>query len=331
MGGGTFANRLIEIYKNGWSEQPPKRVVSIKNKLDFIINGNPGYSRYKSAEEGWLFVALMENARCRNDKGLILKLQNLFENHILNNEVQNIHEAVNGLFAIRLYEQLKVPEYKAFADKTYQWLNHHYINDKGILYGIKDLPGVDGYGMSVPFLTAYSYAFNCNEAKEMALHNIECWIKMGGVNPLTGFPYMAISLAHPSLPSGYSNWGRGTAWWVIGLSDIDKNSLSPEYSAYVEKLEENLTEIWLKEHKFTQLLHQSDKIDLSATLPIIYYLHKKGLIEITKSDIDDISRYYENGALACSSGPNDGYSLSPYSGRNPLADAFLLKIINECF
>ena len=140
---------------------------------------------------------------------------------------------------------------------------------------------------------------------------------------------MAFSINHDHFPLGYCNWGRGVGWWAIALSDINIEDLSEDVQNIIDKFNDTLKTIWEEDGKFTQLIRQSDEIDLSATMPILYYLYHKRIILLTENDVNRFGQYFHNGCLRANSAGNYGLLISPFRGANPISDAFLLKIVNE--
>ena len=116
-------------------------------------------------------------------------------------------------------------KYKAYATKMYRW-----IKSQDSLYGIvyhnlREISNVDGIGMCVPFLSAYSKTFNNKEAYQLALKQLNIYNEYG-VDGDTGIPAQGYSITQPHIKLGSCNWGRGISWYLCGLSSVNIEDLS---------------------------------------------------------------------------------------------------------
>ena len=85
--------------------------------------------------------------------------------------------------------------------------------------------------------------------------------------------------------------------------------------------------LYNKNHSFGHFLGKKDR-DLSAELPILFYLSKKKLIKLTEKDILDYSLMCHNGIVYNSSSSNTGIiAYGTLCGPNVLSQAYMIRII----
>lgn len=335
-----FTNELIKgscsILDSGIDVYVPTENISLRQRIDETIHGYQcdfNNIHYRYSEMGFLMIALLENAKKVNNVQLIEKVKECFDKNILEGEINynKTDWCIEGYVAILLYDLTKDNKYKEFADKEYRWLLEHNTEANGILYiPQKNTNFVDGVGIFNPFLVYYSTYFYNVDAYKLACSQIDKYCKYG-VDIQTGLPSLGYSILPPYEKQGSANWGRGCAWFALGLLMIDKDDLLPETRMLVDKFNNTLVEIWKREKQFTQFIGQEGEIDLSATLPLLYYLYKKRLLVINRNDLLIYSTYMADGVLWHSSGacryPGGPYINSGSSQR--LSQAFMLKLLNE--
>lgn len=295
---------------------------SIENKKE------PVMGIVNADQDGYIFLELLDDAICKDDKERMEYLKNYFDDHTLNLPFKYRDQSVEVITSLRLYKYYKDNKYKIHADRMYEWLLSQN-SDYGILYvpGIKESI-VDVLGMVVPFLVEYSKTFNKPEAYELALRQIEQYMKYG-CDKETGIPSFAYNIEKPHIKTGRMNWGRGISWFVIGLSSIDVEHLSLKNQQVIARMNDTLSEIWKNDHRFDHFV--CDRIserDLTAELPIIYYLNKIGKINLSNEELLEYSQFMHDGIMYHCSNSNDGaveYGVA--HGPMMLAQAFMLKLI----
>lgn len=278
-------------------------------------------------QDGYMFLELLEDAIANNNKDRVDSLKNYFDTHTLGLPFKHRDQSVQLISSLRLYKYTNEKKYKNHADKMYKWLlsqNSEY----GILYvpGLKSSI-VDVIGMIVPFFVEYSKVFNMPEAYNLALKQIEIFTKYG-CDKETGMPAFAYNIEQPHIKIGRMNWGRGVSWYVIGLSYINIEHLSPESQETINHLNSTLSEIWNRDHRFGHFLSDHiAEIDLTADLPILYYLYKTGNINLSEKEILQYSSFMHNGIMYHCSNSNSGiveYGVT--HGPMMLAQAFMLRL-----
>lgn len=150
-----------------------------------------------------------------------------------------------------------------------------------------------------------------------------------GVDSETGIPSHGFMLEKPYLKQGSINWGRGLSWFLLCLNTFPVENLNQESLIKYNRLNTTLVELYHKNKDFSQFLGSNDRIDLTATLPVILYLNHKGLIKLDREQLLYYSRYMRNGVLLFSSGPTECMnSYSPFTGENMLSQAVMMFLLN---
>lgn len=134
------------------------------------------------------------------------------------------------------------------------------INAEGMISytGGKDNPDmyVDTIGLVCPFLTLYAKIFEVSEWKDIAFYQIKMFHQYG-IYKNTALPNHAFDI-ESKLPLGVYGWGRGTAWYLLGLMDTYKNLNSEEYK--------NLLREWISEAAEKYIVYQRNDGGFGATL-----------------------------------------------------------------
>lgn len=295
----TFTRRLLY----GITKQDPVNVLS-----------------WNYSESGWLLYALAET---EVDISIIKRI---FDTQIYEKEIVCVDQSQCGMVALLLYQRTKESQYKDYADKLYNYLNDN-MTEMGIPYRSESsYILVDTIGMAIPFIVEYAELFQ--ESAHLAYHTIENFLRYG-TDDETGLPVFSFLTTSPHLKCGMSNWGRGCSWLLIGLSYISETNVSQYGLKQIHKIDKTLTTIWERDKRFGHFIGE-EGCDLSAELPILYYLYKKNLITLSDSDIVYYSRMCHDGVMYYSSSSNVGIiKYGTCLGPNVLSQAYMLRLINE--
>ena len=287
--------------------------------------------RFQYSECGWVIYGLLENA-IKDERYLAtyIQIRDYFDNNIYSAPFEIVDQSQCGMIALCLYSHTKDVKYRLYADKLFNWLLTFDTN-----YGLKyrenhQIIIVDTIGMSIPFLMSYYEIFHIEKAKELALKTVQ-WYMLKGCDTQTGIPAYGFELASPNIKIGRANWGRGISWFAIGLSYIDNEDLCNEAKNVLDRFNISIREIWERDLQFGQFVGQSYSRDLSAELPILYYMIRKNLIEKFQLDILAYSQMMHNGIMYNSSSSYTGiihYGF-PY-GPNMLSQAYMIRLLNLC-
>lgn len=151
---------------------------------------------------------------------------------------------------------------------------------------------VDTIGLVCPFLTLYAKTYHRKEYEELAYRQIELYHRyaMFGDSEL---PNHAFDIDN-KLPLGVYGWGRGTAWYIIGLIDSYENAEN-------ERIKEALRDLLLSALESYRSFQRSDGgfghilqlefgYDSSATATLAWS-YAKGAQIFNKEEYTDVSRH----------------------------------------
>lgn len=322
-------NANMEILVSGNRPDIPNFPSNVIDRIKYNIGINQTkYPFFEGGEPNHVMVATLQDAIMRNDTMAISSLQNVFDERILNTELTEVDCSYSGGAAILLHKHTGNYKYKKFAEKTLKWLKERDTK-YGILYRNRNTRFQlnDGYGMYLPFLNDYYRSYKDTTAQALAIKHMEIAAKYL-MDDVSGIPVHGFTLDDNHSKVMMCNFGRGISWFVSGLIDMDTTGLSVECHESITRLDSTLCRIWEKEKCFSQFPGQGGKSDLSAELPIIYYLFHKGLIKLSEEQVLKYSTMANNGLLYHSSG-SVTTTYSNLTGPNILAQAFMLKILNE--
>lgn len=322
-------NGILNFIREGNREEFPSTQMFFTERFHKAFSNKKTYPRFFWAEPAWALVAVLEDTSVRSNKNTVSEIAKIFDETTLENAFTNVDQSVSGIAALHLYEITKQKKYLKFSDKMYQWIKSQE-SEYGILYNQNtDVSIVDALGMVVPFLMEYSKYYDSVEAKNLAIKTIESYVDKG-VDSETGFPAFSYRLKEPHIKMGMSNWGRGTSYYVIGLDAINQVCVNDSTQIRISRFNNNVGTMWNETHCFGQFIGEGGKNDLSAELPILYYLYKLGLVKISKQEILEYSKFMHEGIMYNSSSSNNGIvRYGTNIGPNILSQAFMLKLINE--
>lgn len=320
----------MQILESGKRPDVPKFPEGVIGRIKYNLGiDQPKFPFFEGGEPNWTMFATLEDAINRKDTVSISVLERVFNERILNTKLTEVDCSMSGGVAILLHKYTGKSQYREYADKVFLWLRGK-DTDYGILYR-SDNTGIqleDGYGMYLPFLSMYSREYNDSTAYTLAIKQMEI-ANLYLMDSVSGLPAHGFTLWGNHSKVLMTNFGRGIAWFVSGLIDLDVNGLSPECRQAISRLDKTLCQIWEEKKCFSQYPGVgNDVVDLSAELPIIYYLSHKGLIHISNDELLNYSKMANKGLLYHSSGSMTT-TYSNLMGTNILAQAFMLKLLND--
>ena len=314
------------IASESWGSKPMSSSKSFaKYLITKLSNQNSiiGYGEY-----GFLLHYAFLYAEKQNDQELMSLIKDKFDKYwLLNLSIFRNDQTSYGNVAIDLYLWTKEPKYKLVADRFMVHLDSLSHSDGRIVYIAGDVDQhVDAIGLVPPFLLYYSKVFKDAKAELLASRMVEDFVKWG-TDPITGIPCQAYDTKN-HIKKQHVNWGRGTSWYLLGIHQWD--SEDPVIIDRVEILDSTLINMGTR--LYPQYLGQNIVPDMSATIPILYYLNHKGHIQLSKDELSDILSPYidENGVIRyCSpsiSRPHEGVSVLM---TNLFCQGLLLYLLSE--
>ncbi len=151
------------------------------------------------------------------------------------------------------------------------------INTEGMISYTagKDNPDmyVDTIGLVCPFLALYAKVFERSEWEEIAFYQIKMFHQYG-LYENTVLPNHAFHIKS-KLPLGVYGWGRGTAWYIIGLLDTYKNLSNEKYKNLLKEWILEAAESYLvyqrQDGGFGAILQRTQTYDSSATAVLAWF------------------------------------------------------------
>lgn len=124
---------------------------------------------------------------------------------------------------------------KPAMDYVAQFIEKLYEENGTVPYNVnaKDVRFADTVGMICPFLMKYAIVYNEPRFVDIALDQIKEYHKYG-FDKETGIPYHCFNIKNKA-PLGICGWGRGCAWWAIGITDSLK-TLMESKTYHIEKV-----------------------------------------------------------------------------------------------
>lgn len=151
------------------------------------------------------------------------------------------------------------------------------INESGMISytGGKDNPEmyVDTLGLTCPFLALYARLYGEKECEDIAVRQLEMYHTYGLLKD-TALPNHAFHIK-TKLPLGVYGWGRGTAWYVIGLMDTYPELQTPAYRemvrSWINEAAESYTVFQHADGGFGSILQRMSSYDSSATAALAWF------------------------------------------------------------
>ncbi len=260
-------------------------------------------------------------ARQRNDNELKLLCKSKFDNIILGNanwKFINVDQAPYGLVALNLYNITKEQKYLTFSTCIFNRLDSLYSIDGNIYYGKKTEreQRVDGIGLVCPFLYEYAMSSNNSRAKTIAntiLHDYITWC----TDYETGYPFKAYRTDN-HLKTKIADWGRGISWYTQALHYYD-NTTDSVSTDRIKRFDTLLMDN--KTNCVSKYYGEEGYPDMSATIPMIFYLQTKNLRKYSKQDVYSLicSYFDKNGIMRYGSNSCFDYKDKPNAKTTNLA------------
>ena len=116
---------------------------------------------------------------------------------------------------------LEPDRYRRAFEQTAELVLRHVGGDGLVQYRQGAVGGyryVDTIGLVCPFLAAYGLTYGREDCVDLAVRQIDAYDRHG-MHPDLHLPYHAYA-AGDGRPLGLCGWGRGLAWYAIGLADV---------------------------------------------------------------------------------------------------------------
>ncbi|WP_158838707.1 glycosyltransferase [Polaribacter sp. L3A8] len=240
---------------------------------------------YNFGEHGYLMLNSLKAAYIDGNDELCAYIKTRFDSAFLEDDTIQIlrtDQAIYGSIAIELFSRTKDNRYKKFAEGIFNTLSNLDLKYDLISYRQGDEQHVDLLGFVCPFLSDYGRVFNNERASMLCVKLIDNYSKYG-VDNITGVPSQGYNLVS-KMKIGSSNWGRGMAWYALALSSVEKEKLNKHTRLMIDAFSKTLLKS-MKNGLFTQFPGRSKEIDMSSSLPLLYFLFKEEKILINRSQL----------------------------------------------
>ncbi|GGP06603.1 hypothetical protein GCM10010992_27260 [Cloacibacterium rupense] len=322
-----------------WLNHLPKTKIKDENHLIVIdiLKNQYTNSTLQSWQEASLLLGLHE-AYQKNESSKIKAEILKFVDSKIDKQGQWISEPKEidaGLLAFALSEiSFLEQNIKPALDSVYQLIISKLGEDETVIYrsSTPNYRYVDSIGFVCPFLTKYGVEFQNEEALQLAISQIKNFEKFGMLE--NKIPCHAYEI-HTKNPVGIFGWGRGLAWFLIGVLETYK--VLPEQhpeKKYLQNLLEQIAETLVTFQKndgsFSwNLMDSGARRDSSATAVFAWFLQELNFkVEVQKSLQYLQSVTQRNGAVDFSQG--DTKSIGVYSQKFeilPFTQGFLLQAL----
>lgn len=274
------------IESESWGSKPltsNKSLFQYLYKKLFGVNNIMGYGEY-----GYLMHYAFLYAEKQDDQEMMFLIKEKFDKYWLNDfSVARIDQASYGCVAIDLYLWSRQPKYKTIADNFFAHLDSIDHSDGMIIYTDSKIDqDVDAIGLVPPFLYYFSDVFKNNQAQLIASRMVEDFVKWG-TDPITGIPCQKYDIKR-HIKKKRVNWGRGTSWYLLGVQQLESDDTI--VNDRIDLLDSTL--INMDTYFFQQYLGEKGLPDMSATIPILFYLNSKGHIQLSKDQLANILSPY---------------------------------------
>jgi len=227
---GRFPNKDhwgSKVFRVGlkWINKTPKIKVTDNTRLVVIdmIRGNYCRSAIQHWQEASLLLGIGEYLKTKKDKKAqkrVIRFLNSRFNQSGNWEVKpkEIDVAILA-YAVMKLDSLVIDKYRPAFDEVWNLIKNHIGEDKTVFYRncVKNYRYVDTIGMICPFLVNYGLRFNCQDSINLAIKQISEFNQYGMLQN-QNIPFHGYKV-DDKVTMGSSGWGRGLAWYAIGLID----------------------------------------------------------------------------------------------------------------
>ena len=154
------------------------------------------------------------------------------------------------------------------------------INEQGMISytGGKENPEmyVDTLGLTCAFLALYAKVYGVPSCEETAFVQLQMYHQYGLLEGAT-LPNHAFNI-QTKLPLGVYGWGRGTAWYVIGLMDTYEELTTTSYRDAVLQWIVEAAESYISYQRadggFGAILQRANTYDSSATAALAWFYER---------------------------------------------------------
>lgn len=322
-----------------WLNHLPKTKIKDYNRLILldVLKNQYTNSTLQSWQEASLLLGLHEAYQKNESSKIKAEILKFVDSKIdkQGHWISEPKEIDAGLLAFALSEiSFLEQNIKPALDFVYQLIKSKLGEDETVMYrsSTPNYRYVDSIGFVCPFLTKYGVEFQNEEALQLAISQIKNFEKFGMLE--NKIPCHAYEI-HTKNPVGIFGWGRGLAWFLIGILEtykvLPEQHLEKKYLRnLLEQIAETLVTFQKNDGSFSwNLMDSGARRDSSATA-VFTWLFK----EMKEEDAANKALQYlqsvtrRDGAIDFSQG--DTKSIGVYSQKFEIlafTQGFLLRVL----
>lgn len=247
-------------------------------------------------------------AEQKGDSDLIDLIQSKFDKYYRQGTTAIVRtdQIAYGNVALDLFRWTGDEYYLTFAEKINSWTVSIGQAYGQVLYREKsNTQSVDAIGLVCPFLIDYGVTTNNGYSISLAARMSADYIQWGA-DAVTGIPAQKYTISN-HIKCNRANWGRGIGWYLEGVEAV-MNVDTTDFPIVAELLYRNnlhervalLEQTLLADEDglYQQYYDQGGLPDMSATIPILYYLNKVKASVLKKDELAAlISPYFEEDGI----------------------------------
>lgn len=281
-----------------WSKKSPTVKISDNNRYMLIDMISKKYR--SSSIQSWQSAAVILGLIEKGDKNSVEKAIRAYidENGNWRKQPQNVDF---GMLSYALLKGVENPFSIKPAMDTIVRLIKDNLDNKGLIAYThsKSDPEryVDTLGLVCPFLALYAKIYGEPYYEKMALYQLE-YYHNNGLLLDTSLPNHAVN-SETNLPLGVFGWGRGVAWYTLGLVDtyyeIDNDEYKNEIKSWINEAAQSYMKFQRSDGGFGSILQRHNTYDSSATAALAYFYQQcailfdeKGYVKIVDSALDKL-------------------------------------------
>ena len=265
--------KAIEKICVKWTKRTPTVKITDNSKLIAIdmINGKYRSKTIQSWQIGGILLGLKES----NDKDSKEAVDKVIKNLIKEdgNWRVNPTNVDCGLLSYAILKNCKdYKKIKPAMDFSISLIENNICEDGMVAY-LTDKRYIDTLGFICPFLQLYSNIYGYEKFSKISLEQINQYNKYG----LLYDTYLPNHAYNPQnkLPLGVYGWGRGVAWYVIGLIDtyIEMKDSNEKLllKENIKKVADSYINYQREDGGFGSILQNERTYDSSATAVLAYF------------------------------------------------------------
>ena len=269
--------QAIEKRAIKWLRRTPTVKITDNSRymlLDFL-NGKYKSNTIQSWQKAALILGLLENESKEVQKVARKTAESLID--VTGNWKKKPVAVDCGMLSYAILKAVSDPlKIKPAMDYSIEIIKKS-INKEGMISYTGEIDNPDMYvdtiGLVCPFLTLYAAIFDNREWEDIAFYQIKMFHQYG-LYENTALPNHAFHI-ESKLPLGVYGWGRGTAWYLVGLMDTYKNLKNEVYKKELKKWIYEAAEKYMiyqrNDGGFGSILQRTQTYDSSVTATLAWF------------------------------------------------------------